>query len=325
VAVERVNGHANQYNASSAAFTLSSPKSRSLVGSNTRLGDCVSLSMGEWLTLQFSVAAFAGMALAMIVPPVRRSVPRWMEAFIWLGLIVTCWLAITNVQHTNTRFLTESVAWGAKQIVNTAVGLMIGGVLGWISDHRFVIANALVTLVGADILLLALLRSHRKGVGWQPRILLGEWIEVPLHRASAPAPVPVPYALDEWNRRADRATAMLGAAILAGLVQLMIWTRDVVIPQVRARQAQAVTAGRVRAVADLAAKAGDVLDRAALGDANLAMVGPDGVVTDDQLINIRTLLSAQSIGWYGPIVPAPPSLRLVEREGQGSGPDRLAS
>jgi hypothetical protein len=309
--------------------------------------------MGEWLTLQFSVAAFAGMALAMIVPPVRRSVPRWMEAFIWLGLIVTCWLAITNVQHTSTRFLTESIAWAANQIVNISVGLMVGGVHGWISDHRFVIANALVTLVGSDILLLALLRSHRKGVGWQPRILLGEWIEVPLHRAPAPAPVPVPYALDEWNRRAERATAMLGAAILAGLVQLMIWTRDVVIPKARARQAQAVAAGRVRAgagleslrerairlqagarevraarapaIADLAAKAGDVLDRAALGDANLAMVGPDAVVTDEQLINIRALLSAQSISWYGPIIPAPASLRLVEREGEGSGSGRLAS
>jgi hypothetical protein len=78
-------------------------------------------------------------------------------------------------------------------------------------------------------------------------------------------------------------------------------------------------------MADLAAKAGDVLDRAALGDANLATVGPDGVVTDDQLINTHALLSAQSIGWYGPIVPAPPSLRLVERKGKGSGSDRLAS
>ena len=295
--------------------------------------------MGEWLTLQFSVALFAGMALATIVPPVRRSVPRWMEAFIWLGLIVTCWLAITNVQHTTTRFLTESLVWGANQIVNTSVGLMIGGVLGWISDHRFAIAYTVVTLFGADILLLALLRSHRKGVGWQPRILLGEWIEVPLHRAPAAAPAPVPYALDEWNRRAERATGMLGAAILAGLLQMMIWTRDVVIPLARARQAQAVAAGRVRAGAGLESLRerairlqagargfhGNVLDRAALGDANLATVGPDGVVTDDQLINIRALLSAQSIGWYGPIVPAPPSLRLVEREGKGSGSDRLAS
>lgn len=233
------------------------------------------------MTLQFSVALFASMALAMIVPPIRRSVPRWTEAFIWLGLIVTCWLAITHLQHTSTRLLTESVAWGANQIVNTSIGLMIGGVLGWISDHRFVIANAVVTLVGADILLLALLRSHRRGVGWQPRILLGEWIEVPLYRAPVPAPVPVPYALDEWNRRAERATAMLGAAILAGLVQLMIWTRDVVIPRARVRPA------------------GDAPDRAAFGDANLAMVGP--------------------------IVPAPPSLRLVEREGEGSESDRLAS
>lgn len=218
--------------------------------------------------MQFSVAAFAGMALATMVPPVRRSVPRWMEAFIWLGLIVTCWLAITKVQHTNTRFLTESVAWGANQIVNASVGLVIGDVRSWLSDYRFVIANGVVTLVGADVLLLALLHSHRKGVGWQPRILLGEWFEVPLHRAPALALVPVPYALDEWNRRAERATAMLGAAILPALVQMLVWARD-------------------------------VPDRAARGDAKLAKIGP--------------------------IVPAPPSLRLVEGEGQASGSDRLAS
>lgn len=309
--------------------------------------------MGTLIPLQFSVALFAGMAAAMIVPPVRRSVPRVIEAIIWLGLIVACWLAVTNISEANTRYLTESAAWGVNQIVGTAFGLLIAGVIAWLAEHRFVIANVMVTLAGADLLLLALFRSHRKAVESQPRILLGEWIEVPLYRVPAPAAVPVQSAMDILNRRAEHAAAMFGAAFLTWLVQLLIWTRDVVIPQARARQAEAVAAGRVQALAgleslreraiqlqvraralrtayspaitSLAVRAGQVLDRAAVGDAHVAEFGGSRVVTDDQVINIRALLSAQSIGWYGPIVPAPVGMGSLREEGQEDESDRLAS
>jgi hypothetical protein len=300
--------------------------------------------------LQFSVACFAGMAAAMIVPPVRRSVPRWVEALIWLGLIVTCWLAVTNIPQANTRYLTESAAWGADQIVNTTLGLLFVNLQGWLADHRFAIANAGVVVLFTDILLLALVRSHRKAKEQQPRIRLGEWIELPLR----PAPAAVPYAMDDLNRRAEHATAMLGAAFLIWLVQMLIWTHDVVIPRARARQAQAIAAGRVHAasgleslrertiqlqvaarawrlarapaISGLAAKAGQVLDRVAAGDASLAAHGGDRAMTDEQVINVRALLSAQSIGWYGPIVPAPAGPKGSDREeGQGHESDRLAS
>jgi hypothetical protein len=306
------------------------------------------------MTLQFSVALFAGMAAAMVVPRVRRSVPRLVEGIIWLGLIVACWMAITNIEQANVRYLTESAAWGADQIINTTIGLAFAGLFAWIGEHRFVIANAVVLLLGADILALAMVRGYRQAQSSLPRIKLGEWIEIPFHRTPALQRAAVPYALDEWNRRAERAAAMLGAAFLMWLVQMLIWTRDVVVPRARARQAQAVAAGRVQAAAGLeslheravrlqatsrawqlehatpaiagfAALAGQALDRVAVGQSGLAGLGADQNLTDDQVINIRALMSAQSIGWYGPFVPAPDGRASVPQEGREGESDRLAS
>jgi hypothetical protein len=280
--------------------------------------------------MQFSVALFAGLAAAMVVPRVRRSVPRLVEGIIWLGLIVACWMAITNIQQANVRYLTESAAWGADQIINTTIGLMFAGLFAWIGEHRFVIANVVVLVLGADILALALLRGHRQAQSSLPQIKLGEWIEVPLHRAPALKATAVPYAMDEWNRRAERAAAMLGAAFLMWFVQMLIWTRDVVVPQARARQAQAVAAGRVQASAGFEslrerAVRLQAAAQTAIGQAGLAGLGADQNLTDDQVINIRALMSAQSIGWYGPVVPAPYGRASVREEGREDESDRLAS
>jgi hypothetical protein len=232
--------------------------------------------MGSVMTLQFCMAAFAGVAAAMIVPPVRRAVPRWAEALIWLGLIVSCWMAITGLGQANSRFLTDSIAWGSDQIVNTTLGLMFAAFLGWMVEHRFVIANAVVTLAGADILALALVWSWRVGQGWQPRIALREWFEVPLEHNAAPVPVTVPYALDEWNPRLERALRRLGAAILKRMVPL-------------------ITAPYVRAV------------------------------TEADVIDVHAVLSAQSIGWYGPIVLASEPNRVTLEDSMEHEQDRLAS
>jgi hypothetical protein len=60
--------------------------------------------------------------------------------------------------------------------------------------------------------------------------------------------------------------------------------------------------------------------------AALALVPHGGTMalTEEQVINIRALLSAQSIGWYGPIVPVPADISLVQ-ERQEVESDRLAS
>jgi hypothetical protein len=115
----------------------------------------------------------------------------------------------------------------------------------------------------------------------------------------------VPSAIDEWNRRADRAAAVFAAAFLRWLLELLTRIRDVVVPQARARQARVMVACRKTALA------------------LVPHVGT-GALTEEQVINIRALLSAQSIGWYGPIVPAPADISLA-KERQEDESDRLAS
>jgi hypothetical protein len=217
-------------------------------------------------------------------------VPRWIEALIWIALLVACWLAVTNEKEAHVRYLTESVAWGLDQIIKTSFGLVLAAVLAWMSDHRYPIAHAVVMLVGADMLLVALIRTHRQAEESLPRILLGEWIEIPLQ--PTPAPVEVPYAMNELNRRAERGLATLGAAFLVWLVKLMSWTR--------------------------ARLAGRVLRGLAFGDT-------DQGVTDEQVVTITALLRAQSIGWYGPILTVRPGVRSSREEGQEDESDQLAS
>src|SRR6266446_6322689 len=88
------------------------------------------------------------------------------------------------------------------------------------------------------------------GLGCRPD---REYVDRPGFLGHAPFPVAAPYAVPEWNRRAEHATATLVAAFLTWFVQMLIWTRDVVIPQARVRRAQAVEAGRVHAAAGLEA------------------------------------------------------------------------
>src|SRR5207245_177359 len=89
---------------------------------------------------------------------------------------------------------------------------MLAAFFAWMAEHRYVIANAVVTLAGADILAIAIVWSYRRAQEEQPRIMLGDWFEVPLQRTPATDRVAVPYALDELNRRAERAAVKLGAA-----------------------------------------------------------------------------------------------------------------
>jgi hypothetical protein len=122
-----------------------------------------------------SLVLFIGMAAAMPFPPVRRSVPPWIEALIWLGLIASGWLTVTNVQGASARFLTESVTWGVGQIVNVSVEILIANFKGWLTEHRYGIANTVVLLALLDFFLLAALESRRQAKKALPRVRLGEW------------------------------------------------------------------------------------------------------------------------------------------------------
>ena len=262
--------------------------------------------------------------------------------------MVVCALGILSITSPDARELTTSAAWGIDQVISTLVGLLGAGLLGWLADNRFTIATIVVFVAGADILGLAMIRSYKKGRGWQPQVRLVEWMELPRLAAPAPQRLVVPYAIDELNRKWAAAAAVAGAALLTWLVNFAIWSRDVLLPRQAERLAHAAAVGRVGSRAGLeslrdtsaqlqfaarawytAAGAPAVNDLAAKASAAVHTVRTGrGVeasgLAPSQAVDIRVLLSAQSIGWYGPMRPA--SMAREEEEEDASGQTgRLAS
>jgi hypothetical protein len=299
------------------------------------------------LLLQFSIALFTGMVAATFVPPVRKVIPRPVEIFMWVGLVSVCVLGVTNITDPNARELSASAAWGADQIINTGIGLMLGGAGFWVTDHRFSIASWLVIIAGVDIFALMFLNSRRGTQRWQPRIRLREWMELPPH-ATEPvsdsdriaAAVPVAGI----NRRVSAATAVAATATLAGVTHLSIWLRDVMVPREAHRIARAAKAGRVGSHARLdslrdatahlhfaartwyAAAAEPALSGFAFRTVRAARRRLKPVaLRAGEVVDIQALLGAQSIGWYGPLStgPAMPPGEHDAAESQRS--DRLAS
>jgi hypothetical protein len=203
--------------------------------------------VGTPLGLQFSIAVCVGLVAATFSPSIRRAIPRWFEVAAWVALIFVCWLGIAGVKDPHARELTVTLNWAVGQIFNTLFGLAGASFLSTMSANRFVIADAVVTLFGADLLALAMLSTHRQGRAWQPQLRLRHWMVVP---ATAPAamaaPVVQPYAVDELSEKWASATAVAGAAAATWSVEFLIWARDVGLPRAEERLALAVAAvGRV--------------------------------------------------------------------------------
>src|SRR3979411_1136512 len=99
------------------------------------------------------------MVAATLVPPVRRSIPRPVEVAMWIALILACVVGVMSMTNPVARELTSSAVWGVDQILSTTVGLLGAGVVGWISDHRSIIATWVAIACGVDVLALALFRS----------------------------------------------------------------------------------------------------------------------------------------------------------------------
>jgi hypothetical protein len=300
------------------------------------------------LLLQFSIALFTGMVAATLVPPVRKSIPRPIEFAFWLALVVVCVIGVVSITNPRARELTASAFWGVDQVINTLVGLLGAGVLGWIVDHRFTIATGTVLVCALDILALAMVRSYRQARAWQPQVRLGEWMELP-RRSTAPQRVEVPYAIDELNRKWAAAFAVAGATLLAWLINFSIWARDVLLPRQAERLAHAAALGRVEsrarleslrdtasqlrfaarswyaaagasAVNGLAAKATE-----AVRTVTTAQGGQAAGAKERRVADIHVLLSAQSIGWYGPLRPTATVQAEEEEEDAAGQSDRLAS
>jgi hypothetical protein len=182
--------------------------------------------MGDAMVSEFLIALFAGMVL---VATFRRSTPLAVEIVLWVGLVWVCVLGVTSTHNAQARSLTSAAVWGASQMVGTLAGLAEQGGIQWLGDRRFVIADWVVLLFGVDLLVLTMMLTRREAKGWQPRVRLGDWMELP--RVTRPLPVPAAVsAVDEINQRFNVWAPVATAAALTWLTLLLIWTGDVVIP-----------------------------------------------------------------------------------------------
>jgi hypothetical protein len=265
---------------------------------------------------------------------------------LWIGFVSVCVLGIASINDPNARELNTSAVWGADQIFNTTMGLVIGGVGSWIYDHRFPLASWLVIVVGVDIFALILIRSARSAKRGQLRVLLGEWMEIPI--ASSPQRAGIGAAaadpLAEVNRRIAAWGAIAATTALASVVEVAIWLRDVLAPRQAGRIARAAVAGRVESRARLeslrdasahlkyaarswySAAGEPVINELATRAARAAKRSLKPVrLRPGEIVDIQALLSAQSIGWYGPLAtgPMPSPGETDAAESQRS--DRLAS
>jgi hypothetical protein len=196
--------------------------------------------------LQFSIALCAGLVAATLAPAVRRSIPRWFEMTLWAALIFVCWIGIASIKESHVRELTDSVNWAVAQIGATLLGLAGANVRDVLLANRFTIANGMVTLLGADLLALALISSYKEGRAWQPQIRLGEWMELPAAATSQSAQAQLaPSAIDDLNDRLAAASVTASAAAATWSVQFLIWARDVGLPRAEKRLALAAAVGRV--------------------------------------------------------------------------------
>ena len=283
---------------------------------------------------------------ATFVPPVRRSIPKAVEVMLWIGLVVACVLGVVSITDPNARELSASAAWAADQMVSTLIGLMFGGVGAWVMEHRFSIASWMIIVGGADIFALMFIGSWRHSRAWQPRVRLREWMELPV-----PAPVParsvVMDPIADLNRRFAAAGAVAGATALTKMLDASIWFRDVMLPREAQRLARAAEAGRVESQARLdslreasahlqyaarawyAAAGGPAINGITVKAADAARAAQRSVrpakQRTGQVVDIQALLSAQSIGWYGPLSAGPVPPPHGEHDVPEPESDRLAS
>ncbi len=282
-----------------------------------------SIGVGVPLLLQFSIALFTGMVAATFVPPVRKAIPRPAEVVLWVALITACVLGVMSVTDQNARDLSIASAWAAEQVVNTIFGLLLGGVGSWIYEHRFVIASWLIIVAGADALALMLVRSMRIATPWAPRVRLGEWMELPLSEPPVPVRQPAADPLVGVNRSLAAATAVVATAALARTLTFSVWLRGAIQTHgTRMRRDRLDARSRLASLRDATAHLS-----AATWTARAAGRGlKPAAERAGQVIDIRALVGAESLGWYGPMgLPPVETSRGEIDEGESQRPDSLAS
>ena len=183
--------------------------------------------MNDAVVSEVLIALFAGMVGFAIL---RRGTARSVEILLLIGLIWVCVLGVTSTHDKQTRELTSAAAWGATQSVGAVAGVMSQTFMAWLSEHRIAVATWVVLAFGVDLLAIVLLQTHRQAVGWQPRVRLRDWMEMPRPAKPQPAQAPVDAGVDELNARFNRWAPLATAGALMQMTLLLIWSLDVMVP-----------------------------------------------------------------------------------------------
>lgn len=146
------------------------------------------------LAMAFSTAAVA----VTLVPPVRRWMPRPLEAAAWIGFVATSFFVVVTLADPVANDATLSLIWGVGKLVQTQAANLLGVLTGWTVAHRFAIAGYSVLAVGADALALVLIRTMRVARLSDDRVRLREWFVLP---ALTPATAVVPNPLAAADKR----------------------------------------------------------------------------------------------------------------------------
>lgn len=251
---------------------------------------------------------------------IRRATATTAEVVIWLALIWVCVLAVAGPdQHTQT--LTAALIWAAPQMAGMVVGPFAESVSRWIDAGRFVIAEWVVLLLAADVLALALVSSHRRALGWQPRVRLGEWMELPRLARPRPAAVTV-SAVDEIDRRLAAWGRVAASQALIGATSVGTWFAESAIPRL-GRGLQQRTHAVGAAVGRVA-----IVPKRTPGEI-VAVVRAERSSTTRMRVHDRLKGGvAPQLGRIGGATPKPPeNLQRSERNvsPKGNRPERLAS
>src|SRR5205085_10017857 len=180
---------------------------------------------------------------------------------------------------------------------------------------------------------LVLLSTRRQSAGWQPRIRLRDWMELP--RPGRPQPARVTAsASDELNRRFSLWAPVAAAAAMTWMTFMLIWTGDVVLPSAarKLRQAAAGADGARRRVAQGSLHA--LAERVAAEPRRLSRVIDVDVLsrrsssfTDHARQALNEVGSAPEIDWLGGISAMSPYTDggIDEDGNERDGRHRLAS
>jgi hypothetical protein len=284
--------------------------------------------MNDAMVSELLIALFAGM---VVVATFRRRTHRAVELVLWIGLVWVCVLGVTSTHNAQARALTAAAVWGASQMVGTIAGLAGQGAVQWIVDRRFLIADWVVLLFGVDLLVLTLLLTRRDAFGWQPRVRLREWMELP--RVSRPQPARATVsAADEINHRLNLWAPIATAAVLTWLTLLLIWMGDVVVPTTRRKLTGAehrAEMARRRFAADWHSH----IERAGTEPRRLTeqVVGIDVLARRTAAMKVKAadwlteVGSAPQVSWFGGFGALPPDGEMDLDVSERDRRDRLAS